>query len=39
MEIYNGTFQNETNSGEGVATALLRKEGFTVRSEIELLEL
>ncbi|WP_217561706.1 DUF523 domain-containing protein [Paenibacillus sp. GbtcB18] len=36
--IYNGAFNGTKISGEGVTAALLRKEGFKVISEDELLE-
>ncbi|MBM7585913.1 uncharacterized protein YbbK (DUF523 family) [Bacillus pakistanensis] len=37
--IYNGAFSNQKIQGDGVTTALLRKEGFNVISEEELMEL
>jgi uncharacterized protein YbbK (DUF523 family) len=37
--IYNGEFSNQKIQGDGVTTALLRKEGFNVISEEELMEL
>lgn len=37
--IYDGTFSSEKVAGEGVTTALLKKEGFTVISEKQFLDM